>query len=75
MKELNDFDKKRLQYNIKVNNLINKTIRAYPQIRITQLMTILNIGNGTFNEEPWETYKRIKPTCEQIIKTFTQQNG
>lgn len=57
---MTELDINRQIYNQKILDLITKYLSKHPYIRFNQLMYIINETNDYFNEEPWDTYERIK---------------
>jgi hypothetical protein len=57
---MTEIDLNRQIYNQKILDLITNLLSKHPYIRFNQLMYIINETNDYFNEEPWDTYERIK---------------
>lgn len=57
---MTELDLNRQIYNQKILDLITNFLSNNPYIRFNQLMYIINETNDYFNEEPWDTYERIK---------------
>ena len=59
---------KRGEYNRKCIELISKVCEAYPELRLGQVLAILNLNVDIFNEEPVDTFTRIKTATDGILK-------
>lgn len=57
---MTELDLNRQIYNQKILDLITKYLSKYPCIRFNQLIYIINGTKDYFNEEPWDTYERLK---------------
>lgn len=57
---MTELDINRQIYNQKILDIITNYLSKYSCIRFNQLMYIINETNDYFNEEPWDTYERIK---------------
>ncbi len=61
---MTELDLNRQIYNQKILDLITNYLSKYPCIRFNQLMYIINETNDYFNEEPWDTYERLKKALQ-----------
>ena len=57
---MTELDVNRQIYNQKILDLITRFLSNHPYLRFNQLMYVINETNDYFNEEPWDTYERIK---------------
>lgn len=60
LKKNKEFDKKRQEYNLKIHEMVLDMINKYPELRYNQILSILEIDTQAFNEEPWETYRKMR---------------
>ena len=67
MDMIKEFDKKRVEYNKKIHELISNVIINHPYLRYNQIMTILECDQSKFYEEPWETYERLLTKKKKIF--------
>lgn len=50
----------RQEYNTKILDELSDIITNYPSLRFCQILSILRCDGDNFNEEPEDTYNRIK---------------
>lgn len=74
---------KRVMYNLLIRDIINLHMSLYPELRFIQHLWCLDIIDETnsgcveiidrYNEEPWDTIKRILPKIKSnIINNFPE---
>lgn len=51
---------KRLDYNLKILELLRTVFLEYPDLRFNQVIWSINNGEDCFNEEPEVTLEKIK---------------
>lgn len=51
---------KRLDYNLRVLELLKTVFLSYPDLRFNQVIWSINNGEDCFNEEPEVTLEKIK---------------
>lgn len=51
---------KRLDYNLRVLDLLKTVFLSYPDLRFNQVIWSINNGEDCFNEEPEITLEKIK---------------
>ena len=52
--------RKRRTSNLEILEYIRKIVEAYPELRFTQILTILELDKDKFNEESVITLKHVK---------------
>lgn len=64
---MNDFDKKRQEYNMRVLNLLEEYLHEDGKhLRFCQLVEILNGQTDYFYEEPEDTFNRWNKVIQQL---------
>lgn len=51
---------KRLDYNLRILELLKTVFLSYPDLRFNQVIWSINSGEDCFNEEPEVTLEKIK---------------
>lgn len=58
---------KRQDYNRAIIDMIRMIVVKYPDLRFTQILSMLGLDNDAFYEEPDDTCKRIKEKYDYIM--------
>lgn len=61
---MTELDLNRQIYNQKILDYIIEFLGKHPYMRFNQMMYIINGTNDYFNEEPWDTYERLKKALQ-----------
>ena len=59
-------EQRRQTANLNIINALTHIVNEHPELRFTQILTILKLDTDRFFEEPWVTLEKVYETISQM---------